>query len=677
MRKTPLAVRRPREGEDPRLSLFLKIVEAIGGAEDFNSAVEVALREVCRATGWDYAEAWIPAPDGSALECSPAWCQCTEGVEEFRTVSEGFTFAPGVGLPGRVWASKQPEWVEDMSAEPVEVCPRAEIALKTSLKAALGVPIVAGEQVLAVLVFFSSEFRRENERHVAIAATVAAQLGSMLRRKQAEQALREHDAFLQAIIDESTSVIYLKDREGRYLFINREYDQLFHISREQIKGKTDYDLFPKEMADAFRANDRRVLESGVPLEFEERVPQDDGIHIYISNKFPMRDLAGVPYGVCGISTDITERKRIEETEVTERERAETWFRSIIETTQDAVISIDRQGRIVLFNPSAERIFGYAKAEVQGKKVNLLMAEPYASEHENYTACYESTGEQRAIGRIRTVAGRRKNGEVFPIELSVTVVTTQGDARYAAFIRDVSEKTRLQNQLIESERLAAVGATAAKLAHEIGNPLNGMSMTAQLLERHLTRQREVVGEPAKSTLRRLMDEISRLSNLVREFSSLSRREKYSFRPTSLPALIEKVLQFEMTQYAALGIRVERAFPEDLLPVYADSGRLKQAILNLLKNAAEAMPRGGTLTLRAHNSGEQVVLEIVDTGLGIPDGVDIFEPFATTKESGTGLGLVIVRQIISAHGGTISYSSERGKGTVFRLTLPLRPSPQPAL
>jgi signal transduction histidine kinase len=170
----------------------------------------------------------------------------------------------------------------------------------------------------------------------------------------------------------------------------------------------------------------------------------------------------------------------------------------------------------------------------------------------------------------------------------------------------------------------------------------------------------------------MEEISRLSSLVHEFSSLSRREKYNFRPVSLRAAVAEVLDFETTNYGALGIRVEKNFPQDLPPVRADIDKLKQAILNLVKNAAEAMPRGGMLTLHGRRSGEQAALEIIDTGLGIPDGVDIFEPFATTKSSGTGLGLVIVRQIVSAHGGSVTYSSERGKGTVFHLTLPFHTS-----
>ena len=125
-------------------------------------------------------------------------------------------------------------------------------------------------------------------------------------------------------------------------------------------------------------------------------------------------------------------------------------------------------------------------EVIGQKVNMLMAEPYATEHDEYIARYESTGEARAIGRIRTVTARRKNGEPFPIELSVTEIAVDQDVHYAAFIRDISEKTRLQGQLLESERLAAIGTTAAKIGHELANPLNGMSLTIQLLEQRLNK-----------------------------------------------------------------------------------------------------------------------------------------------------------------------------------------------
>ena len=199
------------------------------------------------------------------------------------------------------------------------------------------------------------------------------------------------------------------------------------------------------------------------------------------------------------------------------------------------------------------------------------------------------------------------------------------------------------------------------------------MTVQLLERRLAKQADAPDDTVQSPMQTLKDEITHLNQLLHEFRSLSRRERYNFRPTALAAVAAEVLYIERPRYAMLGVEVEEAFPPDLHLVTADSEKLKQALLNLCNNAVEAMPQGGTLTLRAHNAEGQVVLEVVDTGLGIPDGLDIFEPFATTKSWGTGLGLVIVRQIISAHGGTVTYASERGKGTAFLLSLPLYPPP----
>lgn len=354
----------------------------------------------------------------------------------------------------------------------------------------------------------------------------------------------------------------------------------------------------------------------------------------------------------------------------ERKRAETWLHSLIDATQDAVVSIDRQGRVVLFNPSAERIFGYARAQIQGQKVNLLMAGHHAKEYDNYMARYAQTGERPAIGRILTMEARRKNGEIFPVELSITEVTSDEseEVRYAAFVRDVSEKARLQGQVIESSRLAAIGTTAAKFAHEIGNPLNGMFLTAQRLERHLAGQPCFSDQAVQSAFRRLRDEIRRLNQLLNDFRSLSRREQYNFQLTSLAMIAGEIFATEAENYAANGIRVEQVFPRDLPLVPVDRDKLKQALWNLCKNAVEAMPRGGTLTIRARGSDAGVVLEIGDTGVGIPPGIDIFEPFTTTKSSGSGLGLVVVRQIVAAHGGSLTYTCEPGKGTTFRLTLP---------
>jgi PAS domain S-box-containing protein len=237
-------------------------------------------------------------------------------------------------------------------------------------------------------------------------------------------------------------------------------------------------------------------------------------------------------------------------------------------------------------------------------------------------------------------------------------------------KEIAERKRAEEKLRERERLAAMGATAAVLAHEIGNPLNGISTTVQLLERHFARQKEADDGTVLSTLEDIRKEISRLGSLLHEFRSLARPQKPNLQPTDLMSLTTEFLAVEEPQYAEGGIRVEVDFSPDLPLVAVDGQKLKQVLLNLCKNAVEAMqPGGGLLTLKGRRDGDQVVLEIKDTGGGIPEGVDIFEFFTTTKPQGTGLGLAIVRQIISAHGGTITYTVERGKGTTFRLTLPI--------
>ena len=345
-----------------------------------------------------------------------------------------------------------------------------------------------------------------------------------------------------------------------------------------------------------------------------------------------------------------------------------WLRSLIQTSQDAVISIDRHGRIVLFNPAAERIFGYTADEIVGRKVNVLMAEPQALEHDGYISQYEDTGIARAIGQTRLFMARRKDGEQFPIEVSLTRVAVDENVPYAAFIRDVSEKSRLQAQLLESERLAAIGSTAAKIGHEIANPLNGMYLTVQLLEQRVAKELEDPDGQIRSNIKKLRDEIGRLNQLLQQFRALARRDKYEFRSIRAADLIEDVVTAEQPLAANLGIQIEREVEANLPPIQGDWDKLKQVLLNLIKNSMEAMPSGGKIKIAASAASGLVTIQIADSGAGIPRDIDIFQPFATTKNQGTGLGLVIVRQIVTAHHGTISCTSEAGKGTVFIVSFP---------
>lgn len=339
---------------------------------------------------------------------------------------------------------------------------------------------------------------------------------------------------------------------------------------------------------------------------------------------------------------------------------------LVQTCQDAVLFIDAGGSITLANPACKSIFGYDPEWLLGQDVRMLMAEPYATNHHGYVSRYESTGERRAIGRIRQVTALRSDGEEFPIELSVTQLAESGDGtRYGAFIRDVSDKVRLQGALMERERSATVGTTASMLVHEIGNPLNNMALQLQALKRRVSKLEDSKQGVAKVDA--CLNEIERLSRLVQEFRALSGRRRIVRRPIVLTELLETVLANMVRLHR--GVAVRRDFSDDSAQVMADADKMQQVILNLCHNAVEAMPKGGDLTLRTSRNDGQYLLEIIDTGEGVPPGLDIFEPFVTSKSDGTGLGLAICLEIMREHEGTLSYETTPGEGSAFRLRLPL--------
>jgi two-component system sensor kinase FixL len=352
-----------------------------------------------------------------------------------------------------------------------------------------------------------------------------------------------------------------------------------------------------------------------------------------------------------------------------RTRSE-WYTQLLATTRDAVVCIDRDGCIVMFNHAAEQMFGYAADDVIGHDVKLLMAEPYASEHGGYVERYEQSRVPHAIGRIRSVAAKRASGEIFPIELSVTEVNLGETARYGAFIRDISEKIALQEKLLERERLAAIGTTAASFAHEIGNPLNSMYMHAQLLERRLARVEQELDPRIHDSVAALLGETRRLSHLLDEFRALARRHRLSMVPTDLISLVHDVLGSESPSLNARGITVERELPPQLRTSFIDAEKIRQVLINLIKNASDAMPDGGRLRLKVSETETRVRIEIHDTGVGMPTDIDAYEPFVTSKPEGTGLGLPVALHIVQAHGGTLRHEAAEGGGTVFSLELPRR-------
>jgi len=356
---------------------------------------------------------------------------------------------------------------------------------------------------------------------------------------------------------------------------------------------------------------------------------------------------------------------------------EVRWQAILDTARDAIICIDDAASVTLFNRAAEAIFGYEAGEVLGRNVRMLMPEPYREEHDGYLAAYRATGEPKAIGRIREVQAQRKSGEVFPIELSVSEARAGDQVIYSAIIRDMSDRRALEVELQtarrlseQRERLADIGAITGRIVHDLGNPLAGLSMQAQLIHRRVSRNPERPSRDLSAPAERIVAEVRRLDGLIKDFLDFARQQRLKLATVALPALLERVVELWRPLAAARSVTIALEVAADVPTLTADHEELQRAFDHLVKNAVEAIDPGpGHVDVAVgRRPDDRVRVAISDTGVGVPESVDVFRIFETTKRDGSGLGLPIAKQIVAAHGGQIGFERREPTGTTFYVDLP---------
>ena len=359
-------------------------------------------------------------------------------------------------------------------------------------------------------------------------------------------------------------------------------------------------------------------------------------------------------------------------------RREAHLRSILDTVPDAIIVIDEAGLIRDFSPAAERLFGWTAAEVAGKNVDRLMPSPYREAHDSYLHRYYRTGERRIIGVGRVVVGERKDGSTFPMELAVGEMRIAGQRYFTGFVRDLTERqateTRLQelqSELVHVSRLTALGEMASSLAHELNQPLaaiaNYLTGSKMLLERG-----EVPLDKVGDAVDRAAGEAIRAGQIIRRLRDFVARGETERSVESLPKLIEEASALALVGAKEHGIRVRFDFDPEVDLVLADRVQIQQVVLNLIRNAVDAMAdseRRDLVLSIAAAPGNMAEVRVADTGSGIAPEVaaQLFQPFFTTKRTGMGVGLSISRTIVEAHGGGIRVEDNEGGGALFRFTL----------
>jgi signal transduction histidine kinase len=364
---------------------------------------------------------------------------------------------------------------------------------------------------------------------------------------------------------------------------------------------------------------------------------DDGAFAFVLKPFDVARLLDTVKQAIARALLLTERERLR----VELERSERRHREVVEAVPAFVLGLDREGRIVLWNRRLEEVTGFSRHEMLGKDGRVLV------EGEGAVALPISTGGEILV-RWERAAAEHEN----PVTYAVGI--------------DVTREQEMARRTLRAERLAAVGTLAAGLAHEIRNPLNAASLQLQLLSRRLDR-----GESSPETVRPVtqvvQSEILRLERLVNEFLAFARPHPLQVASMDLCELVNAVLVFLEPEAEQRKVKIVRDFSTQVPLVEGDNERLRQVLLNLARNAIEAMPNGGVLTVRVHPTGGGVSLEVQDTGVGIENDSAIFDAFYTTKEQGTGLGLSLVHRIVGDHGGSISVKSQPGS-TRFTVWLP---------
>lgn len=471
-------------------------------------------------------------------------------------------------------------------------------------------------------------------------------------------------------------VFSLLDPQGRVLALNSEGERIERWTIDQVRGQSHEIFYPPDeiLAGQPRADLETAVREG-SLERETwRVCQNGVEYLARLTVTPIFDDATLCGFAC-ISRDITAEAAVRSS----IERREQHLQSILATVPDAMIIIDETGSIASFSAAAEKLFGYREQELVGSNVSLLMPQPDRDRHDEYIGHYLSTGERRIIGIGRVVVGRRKDGTTFPMELSVGEAGEDGQRLFTGFIRDLTAKEQdelrlkeLQAELVHVSRLSAMGTMASTLAHELNQPLAAVALYLETIRDMLAEQD---GEPFVS-LGSVMDDAAqetlRAGHIVRRLRDFVARGEVDKSLHDLQQVVAEASQLALVGARERGVRSFFTFDPAATPVLVDRVQIQQVLVNLMRNAIEAMAESPIRDLRiATHLGADGFIEVTieDTGPGIAEEIkeQLFTAFVSTKAGGMGLGLSICRTIIEAHGGRIWVEDPPNGGTRFHFTL----------
>jgi len=504
-----------------------------------------------------------------------------------------------------------------------------------------------------------------SENNMGTAVEIERLKNKLAEKKREIKKLKTTNLFMETLFNGISEEIMVIDNDFNINEVNRAFLERCGLKKSELIGRQCRTIKERPWAPCTREDiscpAERAARTGEMVEISHlyRAPETNEIKEFTTITYPLKDEGENIRYFLEISRDVTEYRQL----ILKLQRSEKRLKAILDTATDAILSIDENHKIILFNNAAQRIFRYSSREILGKDLGLLIP-PVYGDHNKYLKRYLEKRDSDIIGKTLSFRGVRNGGETFPVNLSLSFMEMEDRIIFTAIIRDITEQKKMEQKMLQSERLAAVGQAVAHVAHEIKNPLMIIGGFSSQIRSKLENEKD------RHKLDMVLDEVTRLERMVADLGDFTKEYKLVKRPAHINSVVKDVIQIMTGICDHDKYTFEKQLSEQVDEIECDPDKLKQVFINVISNGLEAMQDGGTISISTEKMPKGVEIRINDEGTGIhPDRLqNIFEPFYTTREHGSGLGLSISYKLIEAHNGDIWAVSAPGKGTTFIIQLP---------
>lgn len=476
-------------------------------------------------------------------------------------------------------------------------------------------------------------------------------------------ATKEEEKRLSTLINSMVDVVNFKDGQGRWIQANNYGLRLFNLEDVDYKGKTDSELaeYSEFYSEALRdchISDEKAWNEGKIIRVEETLPQRDGnTKTFDTIKVPLYHDDGSRQGLVIIGRDITERKNIENL----LEESRQQYKSLFEYSPDIVSMLDLNGAITNLNPQFKKITGYDSQPYIGKSITDLLPDAYKQTVLDKIS--KVVQDKRPQMFELTIPHKNGNGIIMQ-STSLPIIVNNEIAGIICYARDVTELRQTEERLRRTDKLSVVGELSASVAHEIRNPLTSIKGLIQLIQ--------MDDEKHQLYYKIMLDELNRINYIVGELLLLAKPQQIKFTEADLQLILYNVISLLKTEASLYNIQIEFEVTDQPIVIQCEPNQLKQLFINIVKNAIEASSAGDTVSITAQSTDHDVTVIVKDQGFGISKELmeRIGEPFYSSKEKGTGLGMTVSFKIVQSHNGTIKFNSQPQKGTEVIIKLPVK-------